>query len=95
MPPIHKFFGDKEIEVKMQGTSSQEPTNYEYKLRPVLFLVPRGAAPTASNATSKQPFGAIDTPTQGQTVCGVISNAGWVLTQKPKDIPADFRRQLA
>jgi peptidyl-prolyl cis-trans isomerase SurA len=45
--------GDKEIEVKMQGTTSQDPVNYEYKLRPVLFLVPRGAAPTAFEARKK------------------------------------------
>jgi peptidyl-prolyl cis-trans isomerase SurA len=45
--------GDKEVEVKMQGTNAQEPTNYEYKLRPVLFLVPRGAAPAAFEARKK------------------------------------------
>jgi len=45
--------GDKEIEVKMQGTTSQEPTNYEYKLRPILFLVPRGAAPAAFETRKK------------------------------------------
>jgi peptidyl-prolyl cis-trans isomerase SurA len=45
--------GDKEVEVKMQGTNPQEPTNYEYKLRPVLFLVPRGAAPAALEARKK------------------------------------------
>jgi peptidyl-prolyl cis-trans isomerase SurA len=46
--------GDKEVEVKMQGASNQEPVNYEYKLRPVLFLVPRGAAPTAFEARKKE-----------------------------------------
>jgi peptidyl-prolyl cis-trans isomerase SurA len=46
--------GDKEVEVKMQGASSQDPTNYEYKLRPVLFLVPRGAAPTAFEERKKE-----------------------------------------
>jgi peptidyl-prolyl cis-trans isomerase SurA len=46
--------GDKEVEVKMQGTSPQEPTNLEYKLRPVLFLVPRGAAPAALEARKKE-----------------------------------------
>src|SRR3954470_16353031 len=45
--------GDKEVEVKMQGANSQEPTNFEYKLRPVLFLVPRGAAPAAFEARKK------------------------------------------
>ena len=45
--------GDKEVEGKMQGTPPQEPTNYEYKLRPVLFLVPRGAAPPAFEARKK------------------------------------------
>jgi len=46
--------GDKEVEVKMQGANGQEPVNYEYKLRPVLFLVPRGAAPTAIEARKKE-----------------------------------------
>ncbi len=46
--------GDKEVEVKMQGSTPQDPTNYEYKLRPVLFLVPRGAAPTAFEARKKE-----------------------------------------
>ena len=45
--------GDKEVDVKMQGANPQDPTNYEYKLRPVLFLVPRGAAPTAFEARKK------------------------------------------
>jgi len=43
----------------------------------------------ATNAAATKPFGAIDTPQQGQAVCGTIVNAGWVLTQRPKDIPAD------
>ncbi len=34
---------------------------------------------TCANASSITPFGAIDTPTQGQTVTGVINNFGWVL----------------
>jgi hypothetical protein len=41
------------------------------------------------NAAATKPFGAIDTPQQGQAVCGTIVNAGWVLTQMPKDIPAN------
>jgi len=45
--------GDKEVDVKMQGTNPQESVNYEYKLRPVLFLVPRGAAAAAFEARKK------------------------------------------
>jgi peptidyl-prolyl cis-trans isomerase SurA len=45
--------GEKEVEVKMQGAHGDEPTNYEYKLRPVLFLVPRGAAPAVFEARKK------------------------------------------
>jgi peptidyl-prolyl cis-trans isomerase SurA len=47
--------GDKEVEVKMQqgANAAPEPTNYEYKLRPVLFLVPRHAAPAAFEARKK------------------------------------------
>ena len=33
--------GEKEIEVKMQQSNKEEQPNYEYKLRPVLFLVPQ------------------------------------------------------
>jgi peptidyl-prolyl cis-trans isomerase SurA len=45
--------GEKEIEVKLQGEKVEEPASYEYKLRPVLFLVPRGAAPAAFEARKK------------------------------------------
>jgi hypothetical protein len=34
---------------------------------------------TIDNATSLKPFGAIDTPGQGDTVSGTINNFGWVL----------------
>jgi hypothetical protein len=44
---------------------------------------------TTVNATATKPFGAIDTPGQGQVVCGTIVNFGWALTQVPKDIPAN------
>ena len=42
-----------------------------------------------NNAATK-PFGAIDTPTQGQVICGSsFINFGWALTQAGKDVPAD------
>ena len=44
---------------------------------------------TAANAASTEPFGTIDTPTQGQTVSGTIVNFGWALTPQPASIPAD------
>ena len=39
--------GEKDIEVKLQASHPDAPTGYEFKLRPVLFLVPKGSAPTA------------------------------------------------
>jgi peptidyl-prolyl cis-trans isomerase SurA len=37
--------GEKEVEVKLQAaTKTDQPANYEYRLRPILFLVPRGSA---------------------------------------------------
>ncbi|MDO8837013.1 MAG: hypothetical protein Q7V01_15530, partial [Vicinamibacterales bacterium] len=36
---------------------------------------------TMSNATIAKPFGAIDTPDQGQTVSGLLANFGWALTR--------------
>ena len=43
----------------------------------------------AANSSSARPFGTIDTPTQGATVSGVISNFGWALTPNPSMIPTD------
>jgi peptidyl-prolyl cis-trans isomerase SurA len=45
--------GEKEVEVKMQGNDKDAIANFEFKLRPVLFLVPRGAAPAAVEARKK------------------------------------------
>ena len=45
--------GDKEVEVKMQAANKEEPANFEFKLRPVLFLVPRGASPAVFEARKK------------------------------------------
>jgi len=44
---------------------------------------------SCSNSTATLPFGAIDTPGQGETVSGTIVNWGWVLTPQPGSIPAD------
>jgi hypothetical protein len=44
---------------------------------------------SCSNSTATLPFGAIDTPGQGETVSGTIVNWGWVLTPPPGTIPAD------
>jgi hypothetical protein len=44
---------------------------------------------TSSNANSTVPFGAIDTPGQGEVVSGTIVNFGWALTPQPNMIPLD------
>jgi peptidyl-prolyl cis-trans isomerase SurA len=38
--------GEKDIEVKLQASNKEDPGGFEFKLRPVLFLVPKGAAAT-------------------------------------------------
>jgi hypothetical protein len=45
----------------------------------------------AQNSTATKPFGAIDTPGQGEVVCGTKINFGWVLTQVARGatIPAN------
>ena len=43
----------------------------------------------AANAGSSLPFGTIDTPAQGATVAGPVTNFGWALTPQPKTIPFD------
>ncbi len=45
--------GEKDVEVKLQASNKQEPAGYEFKLRPVLFLVPKGAAATAFEARKR------------------------------------------
>jgi hypothetical protein len=42
-----------------------------------------------TNNSSAKPFGAIDTPGQGQTVSGTVVNFGWALTRQPNAIPTD------
>lgn len=44
---------------------------------------------TCANAGATQPFGAIDTPAQGETVSGTYVNFGWALTPQPKMIRTD------
>jgi hypothetical protein len=43
----------------------------------------------AANAASAKPFGTIDTPGQGQTVSGMMTNFGWALTPAGKSIPTN------
>jgi hypothetical protein len=45
---------------------------------------------SCANASATRPFGAIDTPGQGETVSGsAYVNFGWALTPQPKGIPFD------
>jgi hypothetical protein len=45
---------------------------------------------TCDNANAVKPFGAIDTPTPGETVSGSnYRNVGWALTPMPNTIPVD------
>jgi hypothetical protein len=43
----------------------------------------------AANSGSTRPFGTIDTPGQGETVSGTITNFGWALAPQPRIIPID------
>jgi peptidyl-prolyl cis-trans isomerase SurA len=42
--------GEKDVEVKLQASHKDEGGGVEFKLRPVLFLVPKGSAPAAFEA---------------------------------------------
>ena len=44
---------------------------------------------TCTNSTASSPFGAIDTPGQGEVVSGTITNWGWALTPQSATIPLD------
>lgn len=45
--------GDQEVAVKLQGKEDVAPTDYEYSLRPILLLVPRGAAASVMEARKR------------------------------------------
>lgn len=45
--------GDHEVEVKLQGKDDVVPTDYEYSLRPILLLVPRGSGATVMEARKR------------------------------------------
>ena len=38
---------------RLQASNKEDPANYEFKLRPILFLVPRGAAAAAFEARKR------------------------------------------
>lgn len=49
--------GEGEVAVKLQGNKKEDPTDYEYSLRPILLLVPRGAGATAMEARKREADG--------------------------------------
>jgi peptidyl-prolyl cis-trans isomerase SurA len=50
--------GDQEVAVKLQGKETkQEAPGFDYTLRPILFVVPRGAAPATIEARKQQAEG--------------------------------------
>jgi peptidyl-prolyl cis-trans isomerase SurA len=49
--------GEKEVAVKLQETKKDEAAGYEYSLRPILFLVPRGSAAAAYEARKREAEG--------------------------------------
>jgi peptidyl-prolyl cis-trans isomerase SurA len=44
---------EKEVEVKLQASNKADTAGFEYRLRPILFLVPKGAAATAFEARKR------------------------------------------
>lgn len=46
--------GDGEVDAKLQGKPANDPVDYEYTLRPVMLVVPRGAAPSAIEARKRE-----------------------------------------
>jgi peptidyl-prolyl cis-trans isomerase SurA len=46
--------GEKEIEVKLQAANKTDTAGFEYRLQPVLLLVPKGAAPAAFEGRKRE-----------------------------------------
>jgi peptidyl-prolyl cis-trans isomerase SurA len=45
---------DKEVDVKLQSRNKEDPAGYEYRLRPILFLVPRGSPAATIDARKRE-----------------------------------------
>src|SRR5207247_1112786 len=46
--------GEKEVAVKLQGAKQDGAAGYDFGLRPILFLVPRGSAPAAYETRKRE-----------------------------------------
>lgn len=46
--------GDGEVEAKLQGKAANDAVDYEYSLRPILLLVPRGSGASAIEARKRE-----------------------------------------
>lgn len=46
--------GEQEVAVKLQGNQKQESAGFEYTLRPIMLLVPRGAGAAALDARRRE-----------------------------------------
>ena len=46
--------GEQEVTVKLQGNQKQDGPAFDYTLRPILFVVPRGSAPAAFEARKQE-----------------------------------------
>jgi len=49
--------GEQEVMVKLQGNQKQDGPSFDYTLRPILFVVPRGSAPATFEARKQQAEG--------------------------------------
>ena len=49
--------GEQEVAAKLQGSQKQDAPTYDYTLRPILLLVPRGAAPAVVEARKREAEG--------------------------------------
>jgi peptidyl-prolyl cis-trans isomerase SurA len=49
--------GEQEVMVKLQGNQKQDGPTYDYMVRPILFVVPRGSAPATFEARKQEAEG--------------------------------------
>ncbi|MDB5608235.1 MAG: SurA N-domain family protein [Bradyrhizobium sp.] len=93
--------GEKEVAaaVQVKGDEKQEPESFEYKMQPIVLIVPRGSAPAAIEARRKEAEALRDrvqTCDEANAFFKSMPNAAirGAVTKTSADIPAVLREVL-
>jgi peptidyl-prolyl cis-trans isomerase SurA len=91
--------GDREVEVKLQAANKTDTAGFEYRLQPILLLVPKGAAPAVAEARKREAEGLrarFQSCDEGLRAARALSDVAVreVITRASADLPQKQRELL-